>query len=116
MFQIRQAEDIENVTCPYCGKINPKDTFEELTEEEYGKGYKLTLEEFKFVLKDASKYMIRAFFRKNIDIYNVDISKKDYSFKDNEGIERSIEEVHFLIQTDLVLQRKFYDIYADLYR
>ena len=115
-FQIRQSEEVEEIICPYCGKINPKESFERLTEKQYGNGYKISLDEFRFVLKDASKYMIRAFFRKNIDIYTLEITKKGYKFRDNEGIERTVEEVHFLIQTDLVLQRKFYNIYEDLYR
>ena len=115
-FSLRQSEDIEKITCPYCGKIGSKEEFEEMTPEEYGNGYKISLDEFNFVLRDASKYMIRAFFRKNIDIYKVEISKNGYNFRDKEGIERTVEEVHFLIQTDIVLQRKFYDIYADLYR
>ncbi len=115
-FQIRQSENIEKITCPYCGKTNPKEIFEELTEKEYGNGYKITIDEFKHVLKDASKYMIRAFFRKNVPIYDIEINKKEYIFRDKEKIERTVEEVHFLIQTDIVLQRKFYDIYSDLYR
>jgi len=114
--QIRQSENIENVTCPYCGKTNSKDTYDVLTEKEYGNGYKITLDEFKYVLRDASKYMIRAFFRKNVPIYDIEIKKKEYVFRDNEGVERTEEEVHFLIQTDIILQRKFYDIYSDLYR
>ena len=72
----------QSETCPYCGKENLKDKFEELSEQEYGNGYKITLDEFKHVLKDASKYMIRAFFRKNIDIYSVEISKTGYTFRD----------------------------------
>ena len=115
-FSIRQSEDIEKITCPYCGKISSKGLFEELSEEEYGNGYKITIDEFKHVLKDASKYMIKAFFRKNIDIYSLEIKKKGYVFRDSDGLERTTEEVHYLIQTNIVLQRKFYDIYSDLYR
>ncbi len=115
-FLIRQSENIDSITCPYCGKPNPKEDFEELSPEEYGNGYKLTIDEFKYVLRDASKFMIKAFFRKNIDIYKLEIHKKEYIFRDNDGLERTIEEVHYLIQTDIALQRKFYDIYSDLYR
>jgi hypothetical protein len=115
-FPIRQSEDINVIVCPYCGTNRSKEEFEELTLEQYGNGYKLSLEEFKYVLRDSSKYMIRAFFRKNIDIYTLEVNKNGYLFRDNEGLERTVEEVHFLIQTDIVLQRKFYDIYADLYR
>lgn len=115
-FTLRQSDDIKKITCQYCGKGGSTELFEELSEEEYGNGYKLSLDDFKNVLKDASKYMIRAFFRKNIDIYKVEIHKKEYIFRDNNGLERTVEEVHFLIQTDIVLQRKFYEIYSDLYR
>ena len=75
-FQVRQSEGVQKIVCPYCGKANPTETFEKLTEKEFGNGYKISLEEFRHVLKDASKYMIRAFFRKNVDIFTVDISKK----------------------------------------
>jgi hypothetical protein len=115
-FTLRQSDDIKKITCQYCGKVGSTEFFEELSPEEYGNGYKLSLDDFKNVLKDASKYMIRAFFRKNIEIYKVEIHKKEYIFRDNDGLERTVEEVHFLIQTDIVLQRKFYDIYSDLYR
>ena len=63
-FQIRQSGEIKQITCPYCGKTNQKDTFAELNEEQFGNGYKISIKEFRHVLKDASKYMIRAFFRK----------------------------------------------------
>ncbi|TFG20331.1 MAG: hypothetical protein EU530_03470 [Promethearchaeota archaeon] len=115
-FLIRQSEGIEKISCQYCGKISPTEEFEELSPDEYGNGYKLSLNEFKYVLRDASKFMIKAFFRKNIDIYNLEIHKKDYVFRDSDGLERTVEEVHYLIQTDIVLQRKFYAIYTDLYR
>lgn len=115
-FLIRQSEDVEIITCQYCGEVSSTEEFEELTPEEYGNGYKLSLDEFKYVLRDASKLMIKAFFRKNIDIFNIEIHKKEYIFRDNDGLERTAEEVHYLIQTNIVLQRKFYDIYSDLYR
>ncbi len=115
-FSLRQSEDIEKLTCPYCGRKNPKELFEELSETEFGNGYKLSLDEFKHVLKDASKSMIRAFFRKNSDIYSIEINKKGYVFRDNESVEQAVEVVHFAIQNDLVLQRKFYEIYNELYR
>jgi len=115
-FFLRESIDTERTVCPYCGKIGSKEEYEEMAPEEYGNGYKISLDEFNYVLRDASKYMIRAFFRKNIDIYSVEISKNGYTFRDKDSNERTVEEVHFLIQTNIVLQRKFYDIYSDLYK
>lgn len=104
-----------NVICPYCKAKGFEDEFEVLSQEEYGTGYTKSLDDFKFILRDASKFIIKAFFKRNVKIFRVEIKDKKYIFKDTDGLERSVEEVYFYIQNDIVLQRMLFDIWMDLW-
>ena len=113
-FPVGNLEVGKKITCPYCKVEGNETEFEDMPQEKYGTGYKKSLDEFKYVLRESSKHIIKAFFKRNIKVFSVKIKDKEYIFKDADGLERSFEEIHFYIQNNIVLQRMFFDIWADL--
>ena len=101
--------------CPYCkNKYNCKQ-FEEV-QTEYGTGYRKKLKDFKDVLDDASRSVVKSFFEKDVRIYTVIYREGNYIFKDENEQEVSIEKVNQYIQSNVVLQRIFYNLWMGLYR
>ncbi|MHA1979318.1 MAG: hypothetical protein ACW98I_20625 [Candidatus Hodarchaeales archaeon] len=103
------------IQCPYCKKKQKCIQFEE-EQTEYGTGYRKDLDDLKDVLEDASRSVVKSFFAKDVKIYTVIYTKGNYIFKDLNGQKVSIEKVNQHIQSNVVLQRIFYNLWMGLYR
>ena len=90
--------------------------YTDLHRTDYGTGYKKSLNDFKDVLRDASKYMITTYFKEDVKVIKVQYKKDTYIFLNPDGTQISIEKVHEYIQKDVVLQRILYNIWMGLYR
>jgi hypothetical protein len=103
------------IQCPYCKKKRKCIQFEE-SQTEYGTGYRKNLDDLKDVLEDASENEVKSFFEKDVKIYAVNYTKGNYIFEDLNGQEVSIEKVNQYIQSNVVLQRIFYNLWMGTYR
>ena len=103
------------IQCPYCKKKQKCIQFEDV-QTEYGTGYRKNLDDLKDVLEDASRSVVKSFFEKDVKIFSVIYTKGNYIFKDLNRQEVSIEKVNQHIQSNVVLQRVFYNLWMALYR
>ena len=73
------------------------------------RGYKKDFCDFQDFLKEATTKQVKMFFEDVIKIYTVHFKNGNYLFTDSGGTEVSVSEIHEYIQSDVVLQRKFYN-------
>ena len=80
-------------------------------------GYKTSLGEFKSIFEVKEKrVLISKFFNNDIAVYRVEFQKGKAKFFDSDNQEVSIEQVHEIIQNDIVMQRKIYGLWWTLFR
>jgi len=80
-------------------------------------GYKTSLGDFKSIFEVKEKQdTISKFFNNDIAVYRVEFQKGKAKFFDSDNQEVSIEQVHEIIQNDIVLQRKVYGLWWMLFR
>ena len=80
-------------------------------------GYKTSLGDFKSIFEVKEKQdTISKFFNNDIAVYRVEFQKGKAKFFDSDNQEVSIEQVHEIIQNDIVMQRKVYGLWWMLFR